>query len=97
VTVSPHSRNGPFGHWRVALWTLFGALLLVPAAAIPFTAEVRWAASDFLAAAAIFVGVGGAIELVVRLVDRPALRWALVGGASAAGLAIWAEGAVGIF
>jgi len=60
------------------------------------TDEVRWTGADFVAAAAIFAVVGCAIELIVRFVDQPVLRTALVCGVILAALTIWADGAVGI-
>jgi len=97
VTVSASSRATNIAGWRAALWALPGVLLLLPAIAMIFTDEVRWTATDFIAAAAIFAVVGCAVELIVRFVDHAALRIALVCGALLAALAIWADGAVGIF
>jgi hypothetical protein len=96
VTVSTGSRAANFGRWRPARWALLGALLLLPAIAMLFTDEVRWTGADFIAATAIFVVVGCAIELIVRFVDQSVLRTALVCGVILAALAIWADGAVGI-
>jgi hypothetical protein len=96
VTVSTSSRATALGRWRLALWALLGALLLLPAIAMLFTDEVRWTGADFIAAAAIFAVVGCAIEFIVRFVDQAVLRMALVCGVILAALAIWADGAVGI-
>lgn len=85
------------GRWRLVLWTFLAALLLLPAIAMPFTQEVRWTRSDFMAAIAILAAIGCAIELIARFVNRHVLRAALICGVIGAGLAIWAEGAVGIF
>ena len=97
VTVSANPRTASLGRWRPALWTFLAGLLILAAAAMLFTDEMRWTIADFIAAAAIFAAFGCAIELIVRLVDQPFLRAALICGAVAAGLAIWADGAVGIF
>jgi len=97
MTVSASSRVANFGRWRSALWALLGGLLLLPAIAMLITDEVRWTGADFVAAAAIFAVVGCAIELIVRFVDQPVLRTALVCGVILAALTIWADGAVGIF
>jgi hypothetical protein len=96
LTVSTSSRATDLGRWRLALWALFGVLLLLPAIAMLFTDEVRWTGADFIAAAAIFAVVGCAIELIVRFIDQVVLRMALVCGVILAALAIWADGAVGI-
>jgi|SRR4051812_42277851 hypothetical protein len=96
MTASADHRTASLGRWRPALWAFLGALLLLPAVAMQFTEDVRWTGSDFIAAAAIFSAIGCAIELIVRLVDRQLLRAGLICGVIAAGLAIWAEGAVDI-
>lgn len=96
MTVSTSSRATDLGRWRLALWALLGVLLLLPAIAMLFTDEVRWTGADFIAAAAIFAGVGCAIELIVRFIDQAVLRITLVCGVILAALAIWADGAVGI-
>ncbi len=96
MTVSANPRAANLERWRPALWTLLGALLLLPTIAMLFTDEVRWTGTDFIAAAAIFAVVGCAIELIVRFVDQSVLRMALVCGVILAALIIWADGAVGI-
>jgi hypothetical protein len=97
MTVSAKSRAANFGRWRPALWALLGVLLFLPVIAMLFADEVRWTGADFVAAAAIFAGVGCATELIVRFVDQSVLRTALVCGVILAALTIWADGAVGIF
>lgn len=97
MAVSADHQKARFERRRLALWTVLGALILLPAVAMQFTEEVKWTVSDFAAAAAIFAVVGCAIELIARLVDRRLLRAALTCGVIAAGLIVWAEGAVGIF
>jgi len=96
ATVSASSRAAKLKRWRPALWALLGVLLLLPAIAMFFTDEVRWAGADFIAAAAIFAGVGCAIDLIVRFVDQSILRMALVCGVIISALAIWADSAVSI-
>lgn len=96
MTVSASSRAANLGRWRPALWAILGVSLILPAIAMLFTDEVRWTGADFIAAAAIFVVFGCAIELIVRFVDQSILRMALVCGVIIAALAIWADGAVGI-
>jgi len=96
VTVSVSSRAANSGCWDLALWAFLAVLLLLPTIAMLFTDEVRWTGADFIAAAAIFVVVGCAIELIVRPNGRSILRMALVCGVILATLAILADGAVGI-
>ena len=81
---------------RVVCWGAAGLLLLVPLAAMRFTDEVAWTASDFLFAAIVFATVGGTFELALRLSPSPFYR-AGVGAALAASFVIvWANGAVGM-
>jgi len=96
MAVSGNLRAANWERWRPAVWILFGVLLLFPAIVMVFTDEVRWTGTDFIAAAAIFTTVGGAIELIVRFVDQSALRMANLCGVTSAALAIWADGAVGL-
>ncbi|MFC3579115.1 hypothetical protein ACFONA_02970 [Sphingomonas hylomeconis] len=95
LSVDPRAAN--LGRLRLAMWTFFGGLLILPAIAMLFTGELRWTAADFIAAAAIFTALGCSIEAIVWLVDQPFLRAALICAAIAACLAIWADGAVKIF
>lgn len=73
------------------------ALLAVPLVAMQFTDEVQWTAYDFTVAAALLLGVGAAIDIGFRVSCRPAIRTAAAVSAVLAGLAIWADGAVGLF
>lgn len=82
---------------RNAIWAVIAALLLAPLVAMQFTAEVRWTASDFFAAAALLFGAMAAYEVATH-VFRGSLGRVLAGGAlTGAVLLIWAEGAVGLF
>ena len=74
-----------------------GLLLLVPAVAMPFTAEVAWGLVDFAAAAALLFGAGMAFALGSRRVTSTRQQVAvglLVFGALGI---VWAELAVGVF
>lgn len=82
--------------WRIALWGLAVALLLVPAVAMRFTAEVNWTAGDFLFAGLLIGGVGGLFELAVRVTPNPAYRGGVAAALAAAFLIFWANGAVGM-
>jgi hypothetical protein len=80
---------------RVLLATL--AILLVPAVAMRFTAEVNWGPGDFLAGGALLAGTGIAYVLTKRRIARRPGRL-LLGAVLALGLLlVWAELAVGIF
>ena len=72
-------------------------LLLIPAAAMQFTAEVTWGPGDFVVAAVLLFGAGATTVLGLRQVTGTGQRVALV-LAVVIGLAlVWAELAVGLF
>lgn len=79
---------------RKAGWSLAAALLLAPAIAMQFTSEMNWGPGDFVAAALIIGGIGLGLELAARLQGRTRVIMGAL--AVLAGLAVWAELAVGI-
>lgn len=82
---------------RPMLWMLAtGLLLLVPAIAMRFTDEVRWTASDFLVAAVLLGGLGGGVELALRLPNSVAVKIAAIVAVTSVFALIWINGAVGI-
>lgn len=81
---------------RRLAWLAAAMLLLLPAVAMQFSAEVDWGREDFLLAAVMLAGACAALELLLR---RPADRW--YAGAFLLALAIgfvlvWANLAVGL-
>lgn len=90
-------RGAGWSVWRVAAWGCAAALLLVPAIAMQFTHEVVWTAGDFLAAGAILLVGGAAIEGIIRLARRRSIRLIAVGAVILAVSWLWAELAVGVF
>jgi hypothetical protein len=81
---------------RKAGWSLAAGLLLLPAIAMQFTAEMNWGPGDFLAAALLLGTTGVILEIVAVL---PRRQWRTMGmlGGLAMLLLVWAELAVGIF
>ncbi|MNS26696.1 hypothetical protein D3C71_528880 [compost metagenome] len=83
--------------WRLAMWGLIAALLLLPWIAMQFTHEMAWDAADFAFAGVLLIGAGLIFELAAwrtrKLVWRLAIGGALVFGV----LLIWADAAVGVF
>ena len=82
---------------RRVLWLLAFAVLLVPAVAMQFTAEVNWGPEDFLVAALLIGLAGLGIELALRWWRAPRARLLAVAGVLFLFLLVWAELAVGIF
>lgn len=86
-------RRGNF--WRIAGWSAAAGLILLPLAAMQFTSEVNWTASDFIAAAVMFGSVGLGLELAVRRGNR-AYTIAAALALLVSFLSFWFTGAVGI-
>ena len=82
---------------RILGWGAVALILLAPAAAMPFTDEVNWTASDFVFAGVLLIGAGAVIELVAWRVRRPAIRIGFALLVIAIVALIWIEGAVGLF
>ena len=97
ATASGEFAPGTIVRWRRALWTLAGLMLLAPALAMRFTAEVRWGVEDFLVFGAMLAIAGALVEIVVRLSRRRIVVLGAVALIGAAFLLAWAELAVGLF
>ena len=82
--------------WRTAAWGGAALLLLAPALAMRFTAEVNWTASDFLVFAAMLLAALGGFEWMLRA--GPSFAWRAGAALTAAGvfLLVWVNLAVGI-
>lgn len=74
-----------------------GILLLIPLIAMQFTTEVNWNVGDFAVAAALFLGVGLALEFVLRKVKSTNGRIAIALSILVLFCLLWVELAVGIF
>jgi peptidoglycan/LPS O-acetylase OafA/YrhL len=85
----------PFG-WRLAMWSILAALFISPFIAMQFTVEIVWDWFDFVVAALLLAGVGFAIELAFRFINRPAWRRLAIAAIVSVGILIWIEGAVGL-
>lgn len=82
--------------WRKTMWAGAVVLLLLPVAAMQFTADVQWDAPDFLLMSCLLAAACGAIELAARAsVDR-SYRLGVLLAALAIFLLIWINLAVGI-
>ena len=82
--------------WRIAGWGSLLAILLLPAFAMKFTAEVNWTASDFVFAAMLLGFLGTVVELAVRLARPGGQRIGYVVADMTTFLTLWSNAAVGI-
>lgn len=81
---------------RTLLWGGVAALLLLPAVAMQFTAEVQWTAFDFAAFAGLLLVPAVLLELAVRRSASLAYRAGVALALAAAFLLTWANLAVGL-
>jgi hypothetical protein len=81
---------------RVGLWSFAAALLLVPAVAMRFTAEVNWSVLDFAFAAIMLAMAGGAAEIFVRRANGRAYMAGAALMIFGAFFLVWVNLAVGI-
>jgi hypothetical protein len=88
-------RRGP-GRLRTLLWAAAGSLLLVPAAAMEFTDEVRWDTADFLFAAGLIAAAGLALELLARRGGDRVHKASATAAVLAIFALVWINAAVGI-
>ncbi len=78
------------------MWGGAAFLLLLPAVAMRFTAEVNWTGSDFVFAAVLLFGSAGLVELAMRASSSLAYRAGAVAAIGTAVLTIWSNAAVGM-
>ncbi|MFN6965009.1 MAG: hypothetical protein ACK4S4_14765 [Pyrinomonadaceae bacterium] len=79
-----------------AIVFVVAVLLLIPAAAMRFTDEVKWSPFDFVVAGVLLLGAGLACELVMRRVRELRYRLIICGAVLMLLFVIWAELAVGL-
>jgi hypothetical protein len=82
--------------WRIVPWFVAAGLLLLPAVAMRFTAQVAWGPDDFLIIGVMLFAACGAFELAARATDNLAYRAAVGLSLVTAFLVIWVNLAVGI-
>jgi hypothetical protein len=82
--------------WRIVPWVVAAGLLLLPAVAMRFTAQVAWGPEDFLIIGVMLFAACGAFELAARAMDNLAYRAAVGLSLVTAFLVIWVNLAVGI-
>jgi hypothetical protein len=81
--------------WRLLLWAIPTALLILPAVAMQFTAEVQWTAFDFVAAFVMLFGTTGLIDLAIRKGGSAPYKLGAGLAVLISFLLVWINGAVG--
>ncbi len=89
--------KGVRGMWRAILWGGLALVLMIPALAMQFTAEVNWSAADFVMIGVLLGALGLGIELAMRFLRNWPARLAAGTAVLMMFLAIWVELAVGVF
>ena len=82
--------------WRLVMWGTAAFLLLLPAIAMQFTAEVNWTTADFVVMGVMLVTACGLVELAARASGNGAYRMGAAFAVFAAFLTVWANLAVGM-
>ena len=91
--------NGDRAWWggvRALVWGGATLLLLIPAVAMRFTAEVQWTGGDFAAVGALLLAACGAFEMGARVARSRAYLLSVVLAVVAALALVWVSLAVGI-
>lgn len=83
--------------WRSVLWVAVAGTLLLPLLAMQITDEVVWTGFDFIAAAALLISTGLALEALARLPFSPRFQVGVTLAIVAIVAILWAHGAVGVF
>ncbi len=72
-------------------------LLMIPFIAMQFSSEVNWSLNDFIVAGILLVGVGFAVDLVLRKGKTTNKKLLWISAVIVLFLLLWAELAVGVF
>jgi hypothetical protein len=83
------------GWWTKYLWSAAAVVLLIPFAAMRFTSEVHWSASDFLVMGVLLAVTCGIIELAARRCSGTAYKLGAIAAIGGGFLIVWANLAVG--
>ncbi len=98
MTGTTKTKDGPrVPLWRVVLWGVIAALLVLPLVAMQFTGDVDWGPEDFAFAGVLLIGAGAVFELAAWKVRDLTGRLVLGAVILGAVLLIWADAAVGVF
>lgn len=96
TTPTPDARRGR-NRLRPLIWGFAAFLLLLPAVAMQFTAEVNWTASDFIVMGVMLSVACGLYELATWLSGNAAYRMAFGIAVVTGFLTVWVNLAVGMF
>lgn len=83
--------------WRLVVWSIAAALLVLPWIAMQFTREVNWSVSDFVIFGTMILAAIFAFEIALRITQKTALRIASALAITLAFVLVWAQLAVGLF
>jgi hypothetical protein len=96
MTTEARSREKGLGAWRILVWGIPVALLLLPAVAMQFTDEVKWDLADFIIIGTLLFSCSGMFELAARIGNGIFYRAGAGIAIVAMFLLIWVNMAVGI-
>ena len=82
--------------WRAAMWAAAGLLLLAPAVAMRFTAEMNWDETDFIVMGAMLAAACGLVELGARASGSLGYRLGVAVAVLTGFLTVWANLAIGM-
>jgi hypothetical protein len=96
MTKQTHDTPGIDTVLRALFWGAVALLLLAPAVAMRFTAEVNWTAGDFVFATVLLGAAGTAFEVTMRMSRSWTYRFASGFAVAAAFLIVFVNAAVGM-
>lgn len=81
---------------RKLLWAAAAGLLVLPAVAMQFTAEVNWTFSDFVFMGLLLAAAASAVEIGMRVSRDAFYRLGVLAATAGAFLTVWVNAAVGM-
>lgn len=98
MSANTRNQGGRHGNlYRTAIWGTAALMLLVPAVAMQFSAEMNWGLGDFALFGAMLLVACGTYELAAWVTARSVYRAGIGLAIAAAFFLVWAELAVGLF
>jgi hypothetical protein len=91
-----HDERQRYNLWRLLMWGTAAGLLLLPAIAMQYTAEVNWGPEDFIVMGVLLAGACGIVELGAYLSRSPWYRLGFAVAVFAGFVTVWVNLAVGM-